>query len=103
MPDLPVSCTLSTPQIQERRAQVLHQIRARVKEHRVLPDGCALRFEADDACLESILRLIQLERKCCSFLHFQLTVEPGQRGVWLELTGPEGTTEFIAAEMELLP
>ncbi len=39
---------------------------------------------------------IQLERQCCPFLRFQLTVEPGGGPIWLELTGPPGTREFLA-------
>jgi hypothetical protein len=40
-----------------------------------------------------------LERRCCAFLHLRLTVRPGEGGIWLEMTGPPGTPEFLAAEV----
>jgi hypothetical protein len=41
----------------------------------------------------------QLESQCCPFLRFQLTVELGGGPVWLELTGPPGTRDFLAQEI----
>jgi hypothetical protein len=41
--------------------------------------------------------MIELERRCCPFLQFRLTVEPNRGATWLELTGPEGTKDFLAA------
>ncbi len=31
----------------------------------------------------------------CPFLKFSITVEPGDGPVWLEMTGPQGTKEFL--------
>jgi acetamidase/formamidase len=44
-----------------------------------------------------ITRTIDAERRCCRFLRFQLTVEPADGPVLLDLTGPPGTREFVAA------
>ena len=43
-----------------------------------------------------LANLVKLEHQCCPFLKFSITVEPGDGPVWLELTGPEGTKEFLA-------
>ncbi|MBA3355700.1 MAG: hypothetical protein H0U18_07115 [Pyrinomonadaceae bacterium] len=40
--------------------------------------------------------LVELEHQCCPFLKFNITVEPGDGPVWLEMTGPQGTKEFLA-------
>ena len=50
-----------------------------------------------------ILTIINLERKCCSFLRFCLTVEPQEGPIWLEMTGPAETENFIELEMGLTP
>jgi hypothetical protein len=42
------------------------------------------------------VRTIDAERQCCRFLKFALTVEPDAGDVWLEVTGPDGTTEFLS-------
>lgn len=97
-----LSCKLTTPQMQQRRVEVLHKIRALVKKQTSLPNGYALQFAANDDCLSQLTHFIQLETKCCCFLRFKLTVEPEGGPMWLELTGPPGTKDFIKTEMELL-
>ena len=101
MPDQPVVCKLSAPELQQRREQLFHAIRSRIQEIRPLEAGYEMRFAADDATLEQLLTLIQLERSCCPFLRFRLTVEPDSGPVWLELTGPPGSQELLAAELGL--
>ena len=41
--------------------------------------------------------VIDAERRCCRFLRFVLIVEPDDGPLWLELTGPEGTEDFLSA------
>ena len=100
MAELAVACTLSEPELQARRTGVLAAIRRDQQEARWLPDGVALRFAPQPDRLATLATFIDLERRCCAFLHFRLTVEPGGAGaIWLELTGPPGTREFLAAEL----
>jgi hypothetical protein len=99
MTDLPIACTLLEAERQQRRSQVLDRVFSRVQETRTLADGYAVRFKADDAALAELMQLIQLERQCCAFLRFRLTVEPGDGPAWLELTGPEGTKSFLESAL----
>jgi hypothetical protein len=93
----PVACSLSAPELAARRAGVLRRVAADRAEARWLPDGLALRFASDPGRVAALGEFIELERQCCAFLRFQLTVEAGGRAVWLELTGPVGTREFLSA------
>src|SRR2546428_11135690 len=95
MADLPVACTLTEPRRRRRREQLLERVIGRVHERRSLADGYAFRFATEDAALADLMEMIRLERECCAFLRFRLTVEPGGGPVWLELTGPAGTKEFL--------
>jgi hypothetical protein len=101
MPDQPVVCKLSEPELQQRRAQVLEAIRAHIQEIRPLDSGWALRFHSEDTMVEQLLKAIELERLCCPFLRFRLTLEPDGGPLWLELTGPPGTKELLATELRL--
>ena len=103
MTELPIACTLLDGQRQQRRAQALDSVFSRVQESRPLGDGYALRFAADDVALAELMQLIQLERQCCAFLRFRLTIEPGSGPVWLELTGPAGTKSFLESALGLTP
>jgi len=97
--DLPIACTLLDAERRERRSLLLDRVFARVQERRPLDDGYALRFVADDAVLAELMQLVRLERRCCAFLRFRLTVEPGGGPVWLELTGPAGTRAFLESAL----
>ena len=65
-------------------------------EKRVLPEGYAFRFGSD--AFEEVARFIANERRCCPFVKFELEIPPGSGAVWLRLTGPAGTREFLDAE-----
>ncbi|HWC02600.1 MAG TPA: hypothetical protein VHF87_07500 [Methylomirabilota bacterium] len=99
MVELPVACSLTEPELARRRAGVLADVRRSRREARALPDGVALRFAAGPESLAMLATFLDLERRCCAFLRFRLTVEPAGGPVWLELTGPPGTREFLAAEL----
>lgn len=95
MKDSLVACQLSDNEFQERRSGLLAKVRDLVQEIKSLDSGYALRFESTDEILEELTRLIQLERNCCQFLKFNLRVLPEQGPIWLELSGPDGTKEFL--------
>ena len=92
----PVACTLNEPDRAKRRAGLFTDLARRRQETRWLPQGIALRYRAEQGTLALLGEFIQLESQCCPFLRFQLTVEPGGEPLWLELTGPPGTREFLA-------
>jgi hypothetical protein len=101
MTDLPVVCRLTSPELRERRAAVLTLLRAHMRERVPLAAGYRLRFDAAGGVLAALAALIEAERECCPFLRFQLTIEPAQGPVWLEISGPEGTREFLDTDLGL--
>ncbi len=46
-----------------------------------------------------ISRFLSNERRCCPFLSFEVAIAPHGGPVWLRLTGPVGTREFLATEL----
>ena len=99
-PEPPIACTLSGPERRERAAITLAALRAHVRHVESRPDGYALELAASDEAIAAAATLIQLERRCCPFLRFALTVEPGGGVVQLALTGAPGTREFLAGWLE---
>jgi hypothetical protein len=98
---LPVACSLSTPELRERREGLLAEVRSGALETKRVRGGLALRFPGAARWVETLARLVALERECCRFLRFRLTAEPGGGPVWLEITGPRGTAEFLSVELGL--
>jgi hypothetical protein len=101
MTDLPVACTLSAAALHARREGLLSELLRRADEHQELPDGHRLRFLSSDDTLAIIVRAVEAERQCCRFLRFQITIEPDGGPMFLELSGPPGTREFVAALLEV--
>jgi hypothetical protein len=60
-----------------------------------LSDGLRLEFAPSGDTIALIARAVEAERHCCRFLRFGMTVEPDGGPVFLELTGPPGTRDFI--------
>ena len=92
---IPVACSLSAGE-RPARQEMIARIGQAVQEVQECENGYAYRF-ASDELLPEIVRMIQAERQCCAFLQFRLTFVPGNGPLWLELTGPEGTREFLAS------
>ncbi len=94
---LPIACSLTEPELRERRNTVLHKVGQAVLEVVEVENGYAYRFPSDDEWLGELLNLIRLERQCCPFLTFRISVEPNGGAVWMELTGPGGTKDFLSS------
>ena len=92
---LAVACNLVPEELQERRNTLLRRVKNAVVAERTLPDGYAYGFPPTGDSLVELANLIAFERQCCPFLSFNLRVEPGAGPIWLELTGPAGTRDFL--------
>ena len=93
---LPIACSLTDSELQERRRGVLEKVRSAVVEVRELEDGYTYSFPSGGERLSELAQLVDLERQCCPFIRFCVTVESDNGPIWLEMTGPEGTKEFLA-------
>lgn len=99
---LPIACTLTPGELAARKDELLPGLLARADERVPLADGCRYRFTSSSDLLAEIARVMDAERKCCQFLQFRLTIEPGLGPFWLEVTGPPGVREFLS-ELTQLP
>jgi len=95
MGKLPLACELTPAEITARRATLLPGLLEQAAERTPLPNGFRWRFITSGACLAAVAETINTERQCCRFLRFVVTIEPDGGPLWLEITGPPGTTEFL--------
>jgi hypothetical protein len=94
--ELPIACELTPAELEARRQGLLAGLLAQAAESIPLRNGFRWRFAPSSEVLMTAVKTIDAERQCCRFLRFELIVEPDAGHVWLEVTGPEGTKEFIA-------
>jgi hypothetical protein len=97
---LPIACTLTPETIRTRRAALLSGLVARAEVRQDLPNGFRARFASASDVLATVLQTVEAERHCCKFLKFQVTVDPDDGPIWLEVTGPDGTADFLAALLD---
>lgn len=95
-----VSCKLTTPELQQRKRTVIASLKQHLLEKKELPDGFTYRFIGSDDLVNLVSEFIKTERLCCDFFNFNMAVK-NDGSLWLSLTGPEGTKEFIVAELQL--
>lgn len=93
--NLPVACSLTDSEIQERRKEVLLQAKAAMIGMKETESGFLYEFASSSERITALANLIALEHQCCPFLSFRLTVEPWEAPISLELSGPPGTKEFL--------
>jgi hypothetical protein len=97
MAQLPIACTLTPEALQARRDGLLADVLQQAEHHELTEYGLLVRFSPGADTLATLARVVDAERHCCRFLRFVITVEPDGGPVSLELSGPAGTREFIAA------
>ncbi len=96
MKELPIACELTPAELEVRREGLLAYLLALAQERVTIANGLRWRFGPSAEFLAAAAETIDAERRCCRFLKFVLTVEPDAGAMWLEITGPEGTAEFLA-------
>jgi len=74
------------------------RLRTALQERSELPDGYAFHLDSQVMSLPELAEWISLERLCCPFFSFQLTVSGTQTGWLLKLTGPEGVKALLQTE-----
>lgn len=98
---LPIACSLTNADLAARSELMRRELFSAAEEQQELDDGYAFRFLSDDRWKAKIEAFITTERQCCSFFRIDLTYEPALGPIWLKLTGPEGTKEFIEITFDI--
>lgn len=93
----PIVCTLTPEQLSAQREDLLPGLLKRADERMPRERGYRMKFTPKAGLLDEIARIVEQERGCCQFLKFQITVEPENGPIYLEVTGPPGTREMLDA------
>ena len=95
MADLPIACSLQPGELKQREADLLPGLARTAATCASIPGGYRFEFEPSVQMLSTLVGVVDAERQCCRFLRFQLTVEPNDGPIRLDVTGPPGTQEFL--------
>jgi hypothetical protein len=84
--DLPIICTLTPKELQERKDTVLRFLRGNVVSQTSINGGYRYEFTNRGENLQNVRHMVELERQCCGFLRFEVT--NSGTAIWLDITGP---------------
>lgn len=94
----PLACSLSNVELKERK-KTIEKFKSLIHEKNETENGIIFKFKGDNENLEEIMNLVKLERKCCSFLTFDLKVQREAHPLQLTISGPAGTRDFLMHEL----
>ncbi len=100
---LPIACTLTPAELAAMRNGLLPGLLDRARAREPMPGGFRWRFDLEAGLVKEAAAVIDAKHRCCRFLRFLLLVEPGDGPVWLEVTGPEGTEDFLSTLLDTTP
>jgi len=89
------------PDEREKHMQRWQNLLGSLTQAELLLAGWRLTFPLTAQRLKLLAEIISNERLCCPFLEFAVRLSGGHDWLMLELTGPQGTTELLAAELGL--
>ena len=93
--DLPMACSLSAAELEER-GERWHRLAERALVESSYEGGVAiLRCRADPGVEAELRELVRLEGECCPFLTLAVSSRDG--GLVLEVSGPPGAEQMVAA------
>ena len=101
MPDTPLACNLFglTEQQRKRQQELREQLFEGDRKVRELPDGYAIGLSATTTNILAAAEFVTLERLCCPFFRFELSVGGNAEPLWLRLTGGKEVKEFLKSEL----
>jgi hypothetical protein len=94
---LDIACRLGalSPSERSRRSEIAAKIRSNLLDIEELDRGFRLVLPNEVHLSRKALDLVLLERKCCPFLLFEFSFEPGDGLINLSVIGAQGVKEFL--------
>ena len=78
-------CRLGSTEMQERLGEIRGNFLVHVRGVEELENGYLYRFEKTTNRMQTLMEFIDFESRCCAFMGFDLSVEPGAQEVSLSL------------------
>jgi hypothetical protein len=94
-----IACKLTTPELQQRKRTVIAELKNLVVARAEITEGVRYSFKDTDDIISLLTDFIKTERLCCPFFVFNLSVGQEEGLITLQLSGPQGTKEFIETEI----
>ena len=88
-------CSLLPKEKQERQKQIKEVLVPFLIKKETIPNGIIFYFKDEENLSNQLMEFIALEKTCCPFFKFDLSILPFQQGIALQVSGMPGVKEFI--------
>lgn len=88
-------CNLLSEEKVKRQEMIRETIFPYIKNRVEHSNGFTYYFEDRNGMLEKLMEFIRIEKECCSFFRFDLSVLPFNQGLALQISGMNGIKEFL--------
>jgi hypothetical protein len=97
---VPLACNLKAFTSDERAdwRKLLDEVKRAASPSGELKDGYTFRINPTQVSIVEVARWIDLERKCCPFIDFEMNLRGANGALSLALKGREGVKQFIAED-----
>ena len=92
-------CRLSKAEKEERRPDVEALFRNWLRDYGETETGYRFEFESGEQVLGGLFQFVEAEHSCCPFFRFDITVEPEDGPVSMEIGGSDRVKSYIADQM----
>jgi len=86
---------------QTRHGEGAQAMRTAVRKIEAVAGGYRLGFGVEEEQIVQLAEFVAGERRCCNFLTFNIEAAADGAGLWLNMTGPAGTAQFLQRELAL--
>jgi len=90
-----VQCNLIGDELMERKAILKKEIFSKVEKRVESSNGLIFYFKDDINLLESVLEHMIIEKACCPFFKFDVSILPFDKGFALQISGSENAIEMV--------
>jgi hypothetical protein len=99
---VPIACQLSVFSVDERRRYQAARARIDAAVTRIveMDTGYIFHLPGDDAMLALVADWIALERRCCQFFEFTISIGGSDQSIRVALTGGPEVKRFLESELQ---
>ena len=90
-----VQCNLIEDELVERKELLKEVIFSKALKREEAINGITYYFDDDSNLLKSVLEHVQIEKACCPFFKFDISILPFNKGFALQISGSEEAVEMI--------
>lgn len=90
-----VQCNLIGDDLLDRKMILKENIFSNVQKREESLNGITYYFKDDSNLLESLLEHVQIEKACCPFFKFDISILPFNKGFALKISGSKEAIEMI--------